>query len=443
MPGKRVNLFIRIKNGSDIAYEKVPIKLIIDGQQKGVAGVDLKARSQEIVQITFVIGEKGWHEGLITVDDSPVIFDNQLYFNLLVNNYIQVVELNNGQPAIALQKFYESDSIFKFRAMNYRQIDLNLLQKSDLVILNGLPEYSTGLLNQLTEFTNSGGNLLFFPCENITLNGSNELLKNFQAGEFISLNKDKTKVSKIKPEDELFREAIEKIPENPDFPVVYQHFILKYPTNSGIMPLVFLLNGNDFLVRKNVGNGKLYLFSAPFGKEYSNLSAHPLFIPIMYGATISNKTEGKLFYTIGLDNNLNTNISSASSGETPFSINNSSSGYSFIPEQQFISGRLNIDLYDNIPEAGIYSLKLNDSLFASYGFNYNRAESKMEFYSDEEIEKEMNDLGVKNYKIVDSENTNAVDFKDMLHKESDLWKLFVILALLMLLAEIIVLRYWK
>ena len=67
------------------------------------------------------------------------------------------------------------------------------------------------------------------------------------------------------------------MPENADLPVANQHYQLKYPVNSGITPLAVLLNGDDFLVKKKVGNGQLYLLTAPFGNEYSNFSSHPTF----------------------------------------------------------------------------------------------------------------------------------------------------------------------
>ena len=105
---------VSLKNSSDVDYEKVPLKLAIDGKQKGVAGIDLKAGQQEWLPITFIAENKGWHEGLVTIEDSPVSFDNQLYFTFNVKDKISVVELNNGQPADAFRKFYESDSVFSF-----------------------------------------------------------------------------------------------------------------------------------------------------------------------------------------------------------------------------------------------------------------------------------------------------------------------------------------
>lgn len=443
IPGKRVELAVSIKNSSGSGYEKVPLKLMVDGKQKGIAAIDLKAGEQEVANISFLAGAKGWHEGLVTIDDSPVSFDNQLYFTFNVKDKIRVLELNNGQPAIALKTFYESDSVFSFSEMNFKMVGLNSIQEADLVILNGLPEFSNGLINQLTEFVENGGNLLFFPDESMASVGNNNFLNNFRAGEFALLNQEKVKVSRINQEDALFKDAIEKIPENADFPVVNQHFQLVSPVNSGITPLVVLLNGDAFLVKKNVGNGQLYVFTAPFGKKYSNLSSHPLFVPIMFGATFSNKSASRFFYTIETDNNLNTFITSANSVETPFYVKKTTSDFSFIPEQQFISGYLNIDVYNNITEDGIYSLSLNDSVYAMYGFNYNRQESKMDFYTESEIESEMAALGVENYKIVNTGSNNELGFTGLLQKESDLWKLFIILALLMLLAEVIVLRFWK
>lgn len=443
IPGKRVELFINLKNGSEVDYEKIPIKLSVDGRQKGVAAVDLKARQQELVPITFIAEEQGWHQAVVSIEDSPITFDNELYFTFQVKNKIGVIELNSGQASEDLIKFYASDSVFNFREMNYKRVDMNLLQDADMVILNGLPEFSNGLINQLSGFVRNGGNLFFFPDVNVSSAGNNEFLKSFQAGEFVSYSDEKVRVSSIRKQDELFKDAIEKVPENADFPIAFQHYKIKYPVNSGITPLVVLLNGDDFLVKKKIGNGQLYILTTPFGDNYSNLSSHALFVPIMYGATFSNKKSSKLFYTIGVDNNLTTNIPSVNSVESPFIMSNVESDFSFIPKQQFISGYLNIDVYNNIFEDGIYSLNLNDSVYALYGFNYNRQESQMEFYSEKEMINELEAMGIDNYKIVNNDISNQVVLTDLLQKESDLWKLFIILALLMVLAEILVLRFWK
>lgn len=49
LPGRTLHLNIRLKNSSPVDLEKIPLKVTVDGQQKAVAGADLKAQSKRLI----------------------------------------------------------------------------------------------------------------------------------------------------------------------------------------------------------------------------------------------------------------------------------------------------------------------------------------------------------------------------------------------------------
>ena len=444
IPGKHAELMIRMKNVSGENYEKVPLTVSINGQQKAVAGVNLKAGSTEIVKVSFLLENAGWHKGLIEIEDYPITFDDRLYFSFHIKQNLKVLEVYDKKASTALQLFYQSDSVFQFEKVNYRRIDYNKLNNFKLIILNGLPSYSSGLLKQLNSYQVNGGNILLIPQAETNLTEENKFLSRFQAGKITGLDTAKSRVVRIKRSNELFKESISKIPENADLPTVNRHFRFKYLISSGMESLVSLLNGDDFLLKKHSGNGQLFLLSVPLDESFSNFSRQALFVPVMYGTVVSGGLLSRLFYTLKKDEVLNTDISVIPYGETPFHLQKTSSDFSFIPEQQSGSEVLRLFLRnDNLKTDGFYNLMIKDSVWQVFAFNFDRNESQTTYYSPEEISAKLSTSGLLNFEVVaDSDNTQT-NVINSLQKASKLWMLFIIFALLMLLAEVLVLRFWK
>jgi hypothetical protein len=443
LPGRPVDLSISVKNDSESDYDKVPLKVMINGQQKAVAGVDLKAGSTKIMTVNFTVYEAGWHTGKIEVEDYPIIFDDDLYFTFNVQRKINILEITEKKAKDALHSFYETDEVFDFRTMDYKQVNYNRLPDFNLIILNGLPDISTGLIGQLKETVQSGKNLFFVPGTASEQTGYNAFLEAFNAGKISGPDTTKTRVSGINRQSEMFREAITHVPDNADFPSVFKHFKYQYRVSNGLESLIDLLNGDAFLLKKNFGNGLVYLLAVPLNNDYSNFLSNSLFVPVMYNAAVQGISTSRLFYVIGEDNIIESDLTTVPISEKPFSLHKKDSDFSIIPEQKINSGKLTMDLHGGIVEAGYYDLTENDSVYRSYAFNFNRKESQMNFLSTEQLNQELKRTGIKYYQVLNSSDSSMSKVIKTIQKENDLWKLFIIFALLMLLTEILILRFWK
>ena len=241
----------------------------------------------------------------------------------------------------------------------------------------------------------------------------------------------------------LFRNVITGIPGNADLPVVREHLRYEYPIGSGLESLVTLLNGDDFLLTKQVGKGKLYLLSVPLASEFSNFTTHALFVPVMYGAAVQGTAGNRLAYSIGKDNVLGIDQPQVTEAEKPFLLVSESNNYSFIPGQREQSGKLLLDVYDGIITDGFYDLVLDDTVYHVFAYNYDRDESQMMFLDNGDLNSLLPASGIRNFNVVDASLSNSAEVAKVLQKENRLWKLFIIFALLMLLAETLMLRLWK
>jgi hypothetical protein len=102
---------------------------------------------------------------------------------------------------------------------------------------------------------------------------------------------------------------------------------------------------------------------------------------------------------------------------------------------------IQLNVRDGIHRDGMYDLVLNETVYHVFAFNYNRLESNLEFLTPEEIREALTQI--RQFTILDDAGGNMMETIDTLQKESELWKLFIIFALLMLLAETLILRLWK
>jgi len=443
LPGRPVTLNIRLKNPSSEDLEKIPMKVSIDGQQKAVAGADLKAASADVIAVSFSVPQPGWHTGLVEIEDYPVTFDDKLYFTFLVNPRIRVLEIHDGKSSPALQNFFSIDSVFSFHETGYHHVDFNRMNEYNLIILDGISSFSSGLVSQIKEYMERGGNVMFFPSKDTVADEDNGLLKALSAGRIAAFDTAKTRVTGINKQNDFFRDVIIRVPENADLPVVSKHFVYRYGIHSQMEPLVTMLNGDDFLLTRRLGKGQLYLLAVPLDEGFSNFISNALFVPVMYRSATQGNRRNELFYILGRDGQIRADAGSVSNMETPFTLQMEGGGPAYIPQQRLNNGNLLMDVSHGIKQAGFYDLDQNDSIWRIYAFNYNRDESQMSFYSGPEIKKALLSSGLKYYRVLGTLDKSFSQVVNAMQKENELWKLFIIFALLMLLAEALMLRLWK
>ncbi|MCB2207921.1 MAG: BatA domain-containing protein [Bacteroidetes bacterium] len=440
----KITLNVRLRNSSVLDYEKIPLKLMINGQQKAVAGVDIVAGGFEVVTMNFTARQAGWHYASLEIEDFPITFDDQFYFAFHVKKQVNVLEIADEAATGDLSIFYGSDSLFHYTKMDYRRVKYDEIYNYNLIILNSLPSISSGLTGQLQKFTEAGGNLMFIPNEDVDVKEENSLLAAFGAGSIQKFDPRESRVSGIKNETLLFRESIHKVPDNADLPVVFSHFQYRYHINSGVESLVSLLNGDDFLATKKTGNGRLYMLAVPLKKTFSNFASHPLFVPVMYGAAVEGDAHAALFHTIGKDEKISLNqLDKVPEMDQTFSIKKYENEYIFIPEQQIMNNGLMLDMHEGIETDGFYELTWDEKPEYVFAFNYDRAESQLDFYTEDELREQIESEELNRIQVLSAGHTGYLEMLNTVENESQLWKLFIIFALLMLLAETLVLRFWK
>ncbi len=444
LPGKQVLLNVRVKNSSSAPVEKISVKLFIDGKQKSLAGIDIPANASATVPLGFSTESKGWHKGKVQIEDYPVVFDDKLFFAFNVAANVEILEIygKNKKGYRYTEALFTSDSIFKYTAVTSGKLNDYNFSNFNLIVLNEVNSVSSGLVKLLALFVNNGGNLLIIPPENGNFSGINGLLKKLDAGTYKDIDTVSDRVIAIKENNPLFKNAISKIPGNADFPVVHKHFRLQYGYKTGMQTLLGLLNGDDLVSSKKEGNGNVFLFSVPLNNDFSNISTHPLFTVLLYGIATKGTGTERLYYFLGKDNEIVLDKNLPENPDKALEII-SPSGKKFIPLQNRQQGKIFLSVNNAIDDEGFYRLVSDGKTVGVYAFNFNRKESETEFYNTSELDSMLKIKKLPRYTVAGNSRALIKEVINTPQKASRLWKLFIIFALLMLLAETLILRFWK
>ena len=261
--------------------EEVDILIKLLSGKKQLSSYVLNSGYME--DITFDISEYDREQVFrleISGDDKP--FDNHFFFRIPVIVPVKVALISAYDVDNAyLKAVFQNKLFFDLSIMNEENFDFDLLERSDLIVLNGfesIPEASIGDLENT---------IIIFPSDAI----QNNYLSNI--GLSTSSVQDTTTYElQIDLNIPYFSDVFEQLPE--DYINVYAKVVLSF--DGSYSSLLRLRSGQEFLVRKE----NIFVFASPLDDEYTNLVIHPLFVPLMYKLAFeARKTEGNLYYYPG------------------------------------------------------------------------------------------------------------------------------------------------
>jgi hypothetical protein len=434
------NLFVKISNQSDVESEEIRLSLQHDGQVKPAGSLQIPARSSRIDTVSFTILHPGWHQVKLSVTDFPVQFDDDYYASFYVAERIQVLSINEGNSNKYLNKVFAGAPYFTLEQMEARALDYSRLGNYQLIVLNELPVISSGLVQELKTFAQNGGHILMFPSRNAELNSYNSLLSAFEGGTMGEFDNTARQASQINTEEFVFRDVFLNKNEQLRLPSTQGNFPLSPGKGEVILGC---RDGSAMLNKYSSGEGALYCSAAPLQDEWNDLVRNAeIFVPLLFKTAISGSKSRQIAYTIGKEEVLEARHKVVAGGETIYKLKKSGTGdQEFIPEQRILGSKVLLTPGKSIQESGWYRLGLQaDSLVAEYAFNLDRKESDLSYYSDAELETQLQ----PNLQLL-SETAEA-NFTQVVGEQNQgvvLWRWFLVFALLFLALETLFLRLWK
>ncbi len=359
----------------------------------------------------------------ITYND-VFLFDNSFYFTLDTPKKTSVLTI--GQKSTFLSRIFTKDD-FLLTNTSVGQINYNLIPSQQLIILNQLQNISDILKNNLLQFIKGGGHLLIIPAKNIEISSYNSFLKIFNKGSIKKNLSDTLKITDINFEHPIFNNVFSKKVTNFQYPFVTQF----YNHNFSGSTILSFQNKSSFLKEINNSYSKIYFFSSPLDKKSTNFFNSPLIVPILFNIAKQSIEIDKLYYILQEQNRLEINKKINKNQLIKFS----NSKNSFIPKQKTSSNKISLYTYKEPKERGFYNVSLEKDTLKTIAFNISPKESLLSFQN-------LNNIQNKNIFAYDSikELFTEIDKKN---KVQWLWRLFLAIAIVSLLLEILILKFFK
>lgn len=441
-PGQLTVLKVRIMNSSANSYERLPVNLKINNQQKALASFDIKPNKSAEVTLPFTEIDPGINDGVIEINDNAITFDDQFYLSYKVAQQTPILCINGTTENMFLNSLFGKDSTFLFTNINEGNIDYSGFNSWQLIVLNEVNTISTGMIQELVKFTRNGGSLAVLPSSRVTQVIYDPLFDALGTGRFDSPDTANTRISFINLQHPIFANVFDEIPRNIDLPIVFKYYPIISQVRSQYESLLDLQKGGSFLSVFPVEKGKVYLFACPLQTSFSNFPKHAIFVPTLYKIAISSVIEDKMFFTIGRSDVITVNNINISNDDV-LHIKDINSDFDFIPEHKRMNSSIDLFPQGQVSRAGNYVLTGESEPVKGIAFNYDRAESEMDFMTTDEINEFLTSKGMKNYHLIESSGKPFTETLMDLSQGIRLWRWFVLLALLFLLAEVILLRVRK
>ena len=401
-------------------FNPIPISLYNANKliAKTTVTLDTKKKS-----INFTIPKQAFH-GYVSIVDNGLPYDNSLYFSISKIKKINIISIGELGKSNFLSRIYTSDE-FNFSNYTLSALDYNKLEEQDVVVLNELDEIPQALSTTLKSFVEKGGNLIVIPSAISSITNLNSFVSNFGKLTIKSLENREKLITKINFNHPIFNSVFENKVTNFQYPKTKNSFVL-----SSASPAALSYEDQSvFLTSIANSVAAVAVFAAPINIENSNFQQSPLIVPTFYKMAMNNQNNGVNALIIG-DNK--PHLTEASLNKEAI-LTVKGLAEQFIPIQQIFNTKVKMTFNDYPEQAGNFSIYNKKEWIENISFNYNRTESDLA---------SANDAILSNYKTAES----IKSFFDTLQTDrtdNQIWKWFVIFALLFLITEMAIIRFVK
>ena len=434
----------RIVNETQNEIKALPVNFSIDENVVAYTSCDIKADSYADVNMQFAIENEGDSKAKVSINDSPITFDDEYNLVLKVRPEINVIEISSAAKVQqskfnSLSLLFEGDPLINYQSMNQYSVDQNVINEAQMIVLAA--DVNETLQQTLLDFASQGGSLLVVNNENT----DNAYLYDKLGLRKSYLDENPSRIEYIASRNSFFDDVFMKLPDNADLPEVYKHIRFNILRNSNALNIISLQNGDPLFVMSQHGKGKVFVSTVSLDEEWSDLTSHALFVPLMYKMALVGGGVTDLSYALGVDKYVNINDIQMMLDDR-IGLRSENGMYEIFP---IVENRNNINylyFFEDLPSSGFYDIYKNEEYVKTVAWNDNRDESKMSFYDKEELSELLKDNNLNVFMMVspvEAQGRASDDVVENIVNQSSLWKVFVVIALMALLMEILILRFWK
>ena len=421
---KRIRVLL--KNSGNKDREAIQLKLISGQQLISTSSVDIKAGSESVVILSFDEGYIKEGQMKIELVDYPVYFDNIFHMSFPSAKINKIVHIHSkGYFTSAIEKVYGNKTYFEYTRVKEDEIDYGKLQVADFVILDGFES-----IPQSLDAYKDYNDFLIVPPKEIEKPSYQRFLSRS-----VHLVQDSIPIGlNIKDINDPFFVGVFNTKEA-------DIGLLKAKRNIEVKGRMNVLVQNEFekVYLGSVKNNDhyIYFFASPLTSEFTNVTNHATFLPLMYKMSMAgNRYIHPLYYDLSEDY-----VSIATRDfDSSKKLRVLNGATEWIPNYQYVAGRLLLELPPSGLKAGHYEILNGDSLIKRMALNESRVESEMEGYTHSELAKL--DAKSQHIDLINVEKIENLTINEGFGDSAgDLFKIALILSLFFILSEALFIRF--
>jgi hypothetical protein len=440
--GASAGLHIRLRNGGSEAVTNCPVKVLLGAQQVATFQVTVGAGQTAETTTQVQVPDARLAPGRVVTGDTPVVFDNTYYFTLQPATAIRVLEIG-AEPAT--RTAYGAEPLFSYSFTRFQSVNYGELRQANLVLLNEVPQVDAGLREALAAVRQRGGSVVVVPTANPTARASyRELFRVLGVGgeEWEAAGSGgpaRQEVAVPAANNPFFKDVLGVQPRLVAMPSVAPVLRL----GRGGSDILRLRDGDGYLTEFGSGTGRTYVFAAPFGKDYSDFTAHALFVPVLYRlAMLSYHSDQPLAYRLSVPALTLAAPPQAGRAADEASYRLVHDSLTYIPAQRLLGGQLHLDMPAGLAAPGFYQVTRQGKVLTTLAFNLDKHESELTAYSAAELRQLLADH--PNVRVLESGAQPETLARDHAAQTGQpLWRYCLLLVLAGLLAEALLLRFGR
>ncbi|QWX85396.1 BatA domain-containing protein [Cellulophaga sp. HaHaR_3_176] len=401
---------------SSSAIENTPVSIY--NAEKLIAKTSAIFNDKNKATITFTIAANETILGKILISDKGLDYDNHFYFSINKKDKIKVLSIGETTTTY-LNKIF-TDAEFEYTNNTLKAINYSSLQDKNLIIINELENIPEVLQQALIAFTKNGGTVAVIPSINSNSSSYNSLLRNYSSKISQKVNY-KQEITTINFDHPLYRNVFDKKVQNFQYPEVESYFRINTKKSS----ILSFVNKEPFLV----GNKGFYLFTSSLSGSYSNFKNSPLIVPTFYKMGLESLQQENLYSSLNTSQTIDVAIKLPKDEVLKIS----KKDFEFIPQQRPFANKVSLYFNEELSEDGNYNVINNTEKLKNISFNYPRTESKLQYQD------------IQTLHATSKQESISELFKELEKDDrvNELWKWFVILALVFALIEIGIQKIFK
>ncbi len=442
VPGHDFDLVAGIRNYGNKDRDDIIASLFLDGRRVSQTDVKVAADGDRAVRFTQSVSHGGYHSGWVELSDDRFAADNKYYFSFHIPDQFNVLIVNSDPIAqfisLALVPSPSISQYWSVKQATPSELGGINLSDYDVIVLAG----TTGLTDQYAErikLAVQRGTALF-----VTYSGSTDIdafnrqwsevtgvvfdeaaRTNFSRAGYYTLQSVKIE----HPVFSVFNFEQGKLPE------LKFYTLPKLHTISGTSILAQFSGNRPALVETTYGRGRVLTLPAPLGPSYSDITGHAFFVPFIsrIGEYLAAQLSG---YDLDLYSRPSTSRNVAIKGSLSGSmelLTPDSSRFFLAPEED--AGNLVLRARPT-ERPGIYEVRYLGQEIDQFAINVNPDECNLTTVDPDQFAaaigaEEYHDLGP---------DVNLATMISEFRFGKELWQIFLWIAALLLLAEMLLAR---